>query len=598
MSVSTQSSGKRRLILDLRFVNQFIVKQKVKFEDYKTALDLFQYGGYACSFDLKSGYHHVDIFPSHQRFLGFSWTFPDGRTRYFAFTVLPFGLSSAPYLFTKLMRPLVKYWRSRGLYCIVYLDDGFLMDSTLEKTQRASHLVYGDLVASGFVINQEKSIWCPVQSIVWLGIVWNFEHGTIAVTDARIAKIEEKLSFILQKKLVSTRELASVTGSVISLSPVFGNLSRIMSRHCQISIAASPGWDSFSELDPYCIAELQFWLSSIKKYNSKNCFLSLSHNQIVYSDASGFACGAIILNNDKQICHRSFTQEKRVLSSTHRELIAIEYSLQAFGPILCNSRVKWFTDSQSSVRIVEVGSMQFPLHALAISIFEFCIRNNIELSVQWIPRSLNQKADSVSKFMDIDDWQITSEFFALLEYYWGPHTIDCFANFYNTKIERFFSRFWNPGTAGVDAFFQSWQNENCLLVPPLLSFVKPSSAWIQIPLLELWSSLIGPLQLFGRCYGDIIRMLLKLFLVIKVKMSLSMEEMSILYLVPQTGRGTFMPSDLIFANRSLLVLTGSRLECFLAGGLTESRLWSSYHVLNPWAHREQGLLLSSSVITC
>ena len=38
---------------------------------------------------------------------------------------------------------------------------------------------------------------------------------------------------------------------------------------------------------------------------------------------------------------------------------------------------------------------------------------------------------------------------------------------YNTKIERFFSRFWNPGTAGVDAFFQSWQNENCLLVPPV-----------------------------------------------------------------------------------------------------------------------------------
>ena len=89
-----------------------------------------------------------------------------------------------------------------------------------------------------------------------------------------------------------------------------------------------------------------------------------------------------------------------------------------------------------------------------------------ELSVQWISRSLNQKADSVSKFTDIDDWQITSEFFGLLEQYWGPHTIDCFANFYNTKIERFFSKFWNPGTAGLDAFFQSWQNENCHLVPP------------------------------------------------------------------------------------------------------------------------------------
>ena len=80
----------------------------MKFEDYKITLDLFQYGRYACSFDLKSGYHHVGIFPSHQQFLGFSWTFPVGRTRYFAYAVLPFGLSSAPYLFTKLMRPLVE----------------------------------------------------------------------------------------------------------------------------------------------------------------------------------------------------------------------------------------------------------------------------------------------------------------------------------------------------------------------------------------------------------------------------------------------------------------------------------------------------------
>ena len=150
------------------------------------------------------------------------------------------------------------------------------------------------------------------------------------ITDARIGKIEERLSLILQKKLVSTRELASVTGSVISLSPVFGNLSRIMSRHCQISIAASPGWDFVSELDSYCVAELQFWLSSIKKFNSKNCFQSLSHNQIVYSDASGFACGANILNNNTQICHRPFTQEERAFSSTHRELIAIEYSLKSF----------------------------------------------------------------------------------------------------------------------------------------------------------------------------------------------------------------------------------------------------------------------------
>ena len=75
------------------------------------------------SFDVKSGYHHVLMWPPHQFFLGFSW-FYKGKTRYFCFRVLPFGLSSAPYVFTKLFRPLVAYWRKQGIHIVVYLDDG------------------------------------------------------------------------------------------------------------------------------------------------------------------------------------------------------------------------------------------------------------------------------------------------------------------------------------------------------------------------------------------------------------------------------------------------------------------------------------------
>ena len=61
-------------------------------------------------------------------------------------------------------------------------------------------------------------------------------------------------------------------------------------------------------------------------------------------------------------------------------------------------------------------------------------------------------------------------------------------------------------------------------------------------------------------------------------MSLCMGEMSILYLVPQTGRGTFMPSDLIFANRSLWCLPGAGLNAF-----------------SHWAHQEQAIVIVSCV---
>ena len=119
--------------------------------------------------------------------------------------------------------------------------------------------------------------------------------------------------------------------------------------------------------------------------------------------------------------------------------------------------------------------MQFALHTLTISIFEFCIRNNIELSVQWIPRSLNQKTASVSKFMDIDDWQITSEFFSLLDQYWGLHTIDCFANFYNTKLKDFSRGLGIPRLQVLMHSFSRGRTRIVCLFPPLLSFVKPLS---------------------------------------------------------------------------------------------------------------------------
>lgn len=49
----------------------------------------------------------------------------------------------------------------------------------------------------------------------------------------------------------------------------------------------------------------------------------------------------------------------------------------------------------------------------------------------------------------------------------GPHTLDAFANYKNAKVPRFFSRFWNPGTAGVDAFYQDWSDDVAWVVPPI-----------------------------------------------------------------------------------------------------------------------------------
>ena len=122
---------------------------------------------YAINFDLKSGYHHVDIHADYWQYLGFSWKGKDGAVVYYMFRVLPFGLATAPFVFTKL--PLVKRWRNRGLKIVLYVDDGICMCGNEQATSQAAQMIRQDLGRAGFVINEEKSDFEPRQKVTWLG---------------------------------------------------------------------------------------------------------------------------------------------------------------------------------------------------------------------------------------------------------------------------------------------------------------------------------------------------------------------------------------------------------------------------------------------
>ena len=281
--------------------------------------------------------------------------------------------------------------------------------------------------------------------------------------------ILQNIDQIIEKEfVVSARHLASFTGKIISTGAVIGNITRLMTRHCSMSVNSTSHWDSNIQLNEYCIREIYFWQKNLDTCNLRDIegLPSLS-NYVVYSDASATGCGAHMNFNGEQICHKHWEQHKYTKSSTWRELSAIEFALQAFLPIVKNTYLKWFTDNQAACSIVQVGSMRQDLHLIAVRIYQLCITNQVELAIQWIPQTELQKADYISRMIDIDDWQITPELFSYLDLIWGKHTIDCFANYYNKKTDRFFSWHWNPGCTAVDFFVQKLIGENCLVVPPI-----------------------------------------------------------------------------------------------------------------------------------
>ncbi len=111
-----------RLTVNNRYVNGDLGKKAFKFEGLKDLSDLAERGDHAVSYDLMSGYYNVGLHLRSRTFVGFRW-----EGSYYAYSCLPFGLSTASWVFFKAMRELVMYWRKGGIRLLPYLDEFLFM---------------------------------------------------------------------------------------------------------------------------------------------------------------------------------------------------------------------------------------------------------------------------------------------------------------------------------------------------------------------------------------------------------------------------------------------------------------------------------------
>ncbi|CAC5424555.1 unnamed protein product [Mytilus coruscus] len=157
--------------------------------------------------------------------------------QYCIVSVLAFCLSSTPYLFTKCLRLIVKYWRENGVDIVLYLDDGLGMGKNKLEASECSSFVQTSLLEAGY----------------------SFPH------------------------------------------------------------------------------------------------------MLVYSDASNVAAGAYSKDIDSNIFHQMWDLQESLKSSTWRELQAILFALMSFKNSLRNKCVKWHTDNNNCVSIVQKGSTKVDL---------------------------------------------------------------------------------------------------------------------------------------------------------------------------------------------------------------------------------------------
>ena len=621
LTVAFSRSGKPRLVLDCRHINPHLHLFKVKFEDIREAEALFLPGSFVFTYDLKSAYHHIDIYEEHRTYLGFHWE-REGKQKYYVYCSLPFGISTAGHIFTKVLRVFVTHIRSHGHKVLMFLDDGLGGGASYFEALNTSQFTKSSILEFGFLLAHDKCTWEPKQVAIWLGYLLNFEIDTIFIKEDRLLRLEQSIDKLLSMiikgdyPIVPARFLASIIGQIISLQYVIGSKVRMHTRHMYNCVISRASWDAPVLVTEKAAEEAKFWRSNARLLNEKGRHLSVvttcQFSLFCDASATGYGgylqshflagseednvqaaieyccdceldnakgtieslgkgklelpevsnkrglpeesnkhglpeesmenglpevsckqnhslgegdwglpktrhtCNVTVLNDcsvrkekensglgnnitylslsSKTECIKdsiiktssnsagleneqvtrlydsevvgSWTDSESLKSSTWRETEAVRRVILSNVSTLANKRVKVYSDNKNTTSVILHGSRRNDIHAVASDIDVVCEDNNISMVTQWLPRVKNSEADLLSRCGDSDDWYISHSWFTYLDSLWGKHTIDRFSNSYNNHCERFNSRWWVPGTEGVDAFNQDWGNDINWLVPP------------------------------------------------------------------------------------------------------------------------------------
>ena len=120
--VVPKASGGWRPVLDLSTLNSYLVQRHFRMETASSIRDSIRPRDWVVSVDLKDAYFHLLIHRADRKFLRFTW-----QGKIYQFRAVPFDLSPAPWLFTKITKELCLAVRAQGIRLKVYLDDWLLL---------------------------------------------------------------------------------------------------------------------------------------------------------------------------------------------------------------------------------------------------------------------------------------------------------------------------------------------------------------------------------------------------------------------------------------------------------------------------------------
>ena len=159
-----KKDGGMRPVINLKRLNEFIAPHHFKMEGLHTLKDLLKRNDWMTKVDLKDAYFTIPVHSRDRPLLRFY-----ALGSQYQFTCLPFGLSSAPWVFTKTLKPVTTLLRELGVRLVIYIDDILVVAESPELAREHTEGLVYLLENLGFTVHPEKTQLTPTQTIEFLG---------------------------------------------------------------------------------------------------------------------------------------------------------------------------------------------------------------------------------------------------------------------------------------------------------------------------------------------------------------------------------------------------------------------------------------------
>ena len=447
----TKATGGLRPVLNLRPLNAYIAPRHFKMETLGAVTSAIEINDYLTSLDLQDAFHHVLIHPDSRKYLQFRW-----RGKIYQFKVLPFGLSLAPLVFTKVLRPLIRWARAKGIRIFAYLDDLLIAASSKEQSIRDTALVQAKLQELGFLIKMSKSHLTPTQRLQHLGFIIDTRAMTLSVPGSKIRDIRREASKMINKGSATVRQLSSFIGKTNAMTAAIFP-ARLRSQHLlqlkNISLTADKQWTDLVQLTQEAKGDLLWWRSSLQTWNGQ-CWIPPQTAMDVYTDASETGWGIVIGNRSWS---GLWSTHQRRLHINVKELLTVYMATDLRE---CRGKtLNIICDNTSTIAYINrFGGTRSPeLLFWAMKLWDGCLRRGTCLKTTYIPSAFSP-ADAPSRQLTGQlEWSISPSFFSRMDRKWGPHRVDLFASEQNHRLPQFMS--WKPCRKAIawDALQQPWK---------------------------------------------------------------------------------------------------------------------------------------------